>query len=52
MAHYGETGDAIAALRWALPKVLNELNAEAGSFSFIVKKINSLNALSVSARLM
>ena len=39
-------------LALGLPKVLNELNAEAGHFSFIVKKINSLNALSVSARLI
>lgn len=31
MSRYGETGDAIMALRWALPKVLNEINAEAGS---------------------
>ena len=31
MTEFAETGDAVAALRWALPLVLDELNAEAGS---------------------
>ena len=31
MAQYAETGDAIAGLRWALPRVLESLSAEAGS---------------------
>ena len=31
MRHYGTEGDAIGALRWALPKVLSRLEAEAGS---------------------
>ena len=31
MRQYAETGDAVAALRWALPLVLDDLNAEAGS---------------------
>ena len=31
MAQYASSGDAVAALRWALPLVLDNLNAEAGS---------------------
>ncbi|MCE2518100.1 MAG: GAF domain-containing protein, partial [Alphaproteobacteria bacterium] len=31
MTEFAETGDAVAALRWALPLVLDELSAEAGS---------------------
>ena len=31
MSQYATTGDAVAALRWALPLVLENLNAEAGS---------------------
>lgn len=31
MQKFGETGDAVVALRWALPKVLEEVKAEAGS---------------------
>ena len=31
MAQYAETGDAVAGLRWALPRVLESLSAEAGS---------------------
>lgn len=31
MREFAETGDAVAALRWALPLVLDDLNAEAGS---------------------
>lgn len=31
MSQYASTGDAVAALRWALPLVLDNLNAEAGS---------------------
>jgi len=31
MRHFGESGDAVGALRWALPQVLEELKAEAGS---------------------
>ena len=45
MAHYGETGDAIAALRWALPKVLNELNAEAGSLFLYREEDNQLECV-------
>ena len=31
MEQYAETGDAVAGLRWALPRVLESLSAEAGS---------------------
>lgn len=31
MTQYAETGDAIAGLKWALPRVLESLSAEAGS---------------------
>lgn len=31
MDQYAQTGDAVAALRWALPLVLDDMNAEAGS---------------------
>ncbi len=31
MDQYAQSGDAVAALRWALPLVLHDMNAEAGS---------------------
>ena len=45
MSRYGSTGDAIAALRWALPKVLGELNAEAGSLFLHREEDNQLECV-------
>lgn len=45
MDQYGKTGDAIAALRWALPLVLDTLNAEAGSLFLHREEDNMLECV-------
>lgn len=45
MQQYGASGDAIDALRWALPRVLNDLNAEAGSLFLFREEDNSLECV-------
>ncbi|MGC6485821.1 MAG: ATP-binding SpoIIE family protein phosphatase [Candidatus Puniceispirillales bacterium] len=45
MEQYGTTGDAITALRWALPLVLKELNAEAGSLFLHREEDNQLECV-------
>lgn len=45
MQQYGATGDAITALRWALPRVLNDLNAEAGSLFLHREEDNALECV-------
>lgn len=45
MRQYAETGDAVAALRWALPLVLDDLNAEAGSLFIYREEDESLECV-------
>jgi sigma-B regulation protein RsbU (phosphoserine phosphatase) len=45
MRQFAETGDAVAALRWALPRVLEEINAEAGSLFIYREEDDSLECV-------
>ena len=45
MDQYAQSGDAVAALRWALPHVLSDMNAEAGSLFMFREEDSALECV-------